>query len=76
MSPSDDVAERERPLKATLYCPNCDHASRINGNWIIEIHTDHLDYECPRCGTLITSRRDESELHTRCDGTLQFGNAD
>lgn len=58
MVPSNNHTERQLPHKATLYCPNCTHESRINGDWIIHVHPTHLDYECPECGTTIESRSD------------------
>lgn len=59
MVPSNNHAERQLPHKATLYCPNCEHESRINGDWIIHVHSNHLDYECPECGYVIESRSDD-----------------
>jgi len=38
-----------------LYCPNCNYASRINGDWIIHLNTSSVDYECPNCETIIDS---------------------
>ena len=58
MVPVNYPAERQLPHKATLYCPQCMHASRINGDWIIEIHSNYLEYECPECGHTIESRPD------------------
>ena len=54
------IAERQLPHKATLYCPRCTHASRINGDWVIEIHEDYLDYECPECGHTVESRPNQT----------------
>lgn len=71
MVPSNTPAERQPSHKATLYCTNCNHASRINGDWLIDVHTDHLDYECPECGTRINSRRDEAALATQSSRALQ-----
>jgi predicted RNA-binding Zn-ribbon protein involved in translation (DUF1610 family) len=76
MAPSNDRAERQPAHKATLYCTNCKHASHINGDWIIKINANSLDYECPNCGTTIDSRCDGSDLTAQSDGALQFGNAD
>ena len=66
----------QRSPKAMLYCPNCNYASRINGDWIIHLNASSVDYECPNCETIIDSRRDGSELTTRHDGGLQFSSAD
>lgn len=62
MVPSNNHPERQLPHKATLYCPNCTHESRINGDWIIHVHSTHLDYECPECGHTIESRSAEPGL--------------
>ena len=76
MVPSNIPSERQPPHKATLYCTDCGHASRINGDWIIEVHADRLDYECPECGTTIDSRRDGPALTSQSDGVLRPGTAD
>jgi rubredoxin len=76
MAPSNTSAERQPPLKATLYCPDCKHASHINGDWIIEVHADYLDYECPECGTIIESRGDGTSLSTQSDGRVRPGLSD
>ena len=64
MVPVNNHAERELPHKATLYCPSCKHASRINGDWVIEIHPQYLDYECPECGDTIASRPERRDVVT------------
>jgi len=56
MVPANNLSERQPSHKATLYCPNCKHENRINGDWIIQVHSSHLDYECPECGDTIESR--------------------
>jgi predicted RNA-binding Zn-ribbon protein involved in translation (DUF1610 family) len=76
MSSNTPSTERQPSHKATLYCPNCDHASRINGDWLIHVHANHLDYECPECGTTINSRRDSADLTSRSDGAMECCNAD
>lgn len=76
MVSSNNLPERQPPHKATLYCTDCEHSSRINGDWVIEIHSDYLDYECPECGTTIDSRRDRSDLTTQIGGVLQISNSD
>lgn len=76
MIPSNTFSERQPSHKASLYCTSCNHASRINGDWIINVHTDHLDYECPECGTTIDSRRDGEALTTQSGGLLQPDSAD
>lgn len=76
MVPSTNSPERQPSHKATLHCLQCGHESRINGDWIIEIHANSLDYECPECGTTIDSRQDGSKLSTQSHGSLQSNQAD
>ena len=64
MVPDNNPSERQPSHKATLYCPNCTHESRINGDWIIHVLSTHLDYECPECGKTIESRSDGTDMIT------------
>ena len=73
MRSSKHTTERQPSERATLYCRNCNRSGRINGDWILEVHADHLGYECPDCGTIIDSRRDESALNSQSSGALRFG---
>lgn len=68
--------ERPPPHKATLYCPDCDHSNRINGDWIIDVQADHVEYECPACGTTIASRPGKTALTAGSGGSLLLGNGD
>jgi predicted RNA-binding Zn-ribbon protein involved in translation (DUF1610 family) len=72
MEPSTSTDERQPADKATLYCPECGHESRINGDWIIHVLEDSLTYECPECETVINSRRNQDELTAGSRGSLQF----
>jgi len=72
MTPSISNAERQPADKMTLYCPECGHESRINGDWIIHVLTDSLTYECPNCEAVIDSRRNQEELVAGSGGSLQF----
>jgi predicted RNA-binding Zn-ribbon protein involved in translation (DUF1610 family) len=72
MTPSTSTPERQQPDKVTLYCPECGHESRINGDWIIHVLTDSLTYECPDCGVVIDSRRDQEALSEQSGGSLHF----
>jgi predicted RNA-binding Zn-ribbon protein involved in translation (DUF1610 family) len=48
--------------KTTLYCPDCDHESAIDGDWRVEHATvdgrdrDRAVFSCPECGTVIARR--------------------
>lgn len=72
MKPSNSTSERQSVDKVTLYCPECGHESRINGDWIIHVLVESLSYECPDCGDIIDSRRDQEALTERSGGTLHF----
>jgi predicted RNA-binding Zn-ribbon protein involved in translation (DUF1610 family) len=71
MTYSTSTPERQLSDKATLYCPDCGHESRINGDWLIDVHTDSLTYECPNCGAVIDSRQHRQELIDGSNGSLQ-----
>ncbi len=64
--------EQPPPQKAMLHCPSCTHSNRINGDWTIDIHDDYTVYECPNCGTVIDTRRNQTQLTTHSNGALQF----
>lgn len=72
MAPSTSTTERQPSDKATLYCPECGHESRINGDWVINVLTASLTYECPNCETVIDSRRNQKELTAGSGGSLHF----
>ena len=56
MTSSGPPPESSLPRKPTLYCFSCGHESLIDGDWIVREHDACVDYECPECGTTITSR--------------------
>jgi hypothetical protein len=58
--------------KATLYCPECDHKSRINGDWTITVHADFTAYECPACETTIDTRRNRDAMIAGSSGAPHF----
>ncbi|MFC4541806.1 hypothetical protein ACFO5R_07680 [Halosolutus amylolyticus] len=47
--------------KSTLYCPECDHANAIDGDWTRRVRTGTVEYACPVCGTPIARRPRSSE---------------
>lgn len=49
-------AGRDVPPKATLFCPDCDHQSRVDGDWHVVETARNIRYLCPDCGTEITVR--------------------
>ncbi|MFB6087555.1 MAG: hypothetical protein ABEJ85_03450 [Haloarculaceae archaeon] len=50
--PSTDGAHS----KAVLFCPECGHESPAAGDWVVHEETDGTVYDCPTCGTTITTR--------------------
>ncbi|MFC6977089.1 hypothetical protein ACFQL1_23975 [Halomicroarcula sp. GCM10025709] len=42
--------------KTTLFCPTCEHASPIEGDWIMDdaVHRERL--LCPRCGDVVVDQ--------------------
>lgn len=57
--------------KAKLYCHECGHENRINGDWIIHVLIDSTTYECPECGTTINSRPNRKALTVGNRGSLR-----
>jgi ribosomal protein S27AE len=42
--------------KTTLFCPACEHASPIDGDWIMDDSVQRDRLLCPRCGTDIVDQ--------------------
>jgi predicted RNA-binding Zn-ribbon protein involved in translation (DUF1610 family) len=42
--------------KATLFCPECEHQSACDGDWLLDERDGAVAYRCPGCGTDITVR--------------------
>jgi hypothetical protein len=66
------TSEHQPSDNATLFCSECEHESRINGDWLIHILDDSLAYECPQCETVINSRTHQRELTEKSSGSLRF----
>ena len=49
-------AERDVPPKRTLFCPDCDHRSRSDGDWRVVESVRRTRYLCPDCGAELTVR--------------------
>ena len=56
MSPTDSRTEHDVPAKATLFCPDCGHQSRYDGDWAVVERRDSTHYRCPDCHTQVTTR--------------------
>ncbi|WP_324760618.1 hypothetical protein [Haloarcula montana] len=39
--------------KRTLFCRSCEHASPIDGDWIMDDSVHHERRLCPRCGAVV-----------------------
>ena len=76
MTPSVDLSARSPPPKATLHCPSCGHESAIDGDWTVREEDDRVAYECPDCGSTITTRPRGVTSTTDGEGSLTFGQSD
>jgi len=43
--------------KSTLFCPSCDHASPVDGDWRTRTRAEGTVVSCPSCGADLTVRR-------------------
>ncbi|NLV07022.1 hypothetical protein [Haloarcula rubripromontorii] len=68
MSPTDSRAEHSVPAKATLFCPDCGHQSRYDGDWIVVERAAGTHYRCPECHAQIATR----PSHTDCGASRFF----
>jgi predicted RNA-binding Zn-ribbon protein involved in translation (DUF1610 family) len=53
---TDDPTPPETPSKATLFCPDCGHRSRFDGDWNVATSARRVRYVCPDCRTTVTTR--------------------
>lgn len=44
------------PPKATLFCPECGHRSRYDGDWLLTETDGQRRYRCPECRATVTVR--------------------
>jgi DNA-directed RNA polymerase subunit RPC12/RpoP len=44
------------PPKATLFCPECGHRSRYDGDWLVTETDSGRRYRCPECRATVTVR--------------------
>ena len=56
---------REVPSKATLFCPDCHHYSRYDGDWNVVETTCKTHWNCPNCGMEIAARPTAACRNTR-----------
>jgi predicted RNA-binding Zn-ribbon protein involved in translation (DUF1610 family) len=57
----DAATSHDVPAKATLFCLNCDHQSRVDGDWQVLRENRTVHYICPDCGTEIAVRPTPSQ---------------
>lgn len=57
---TDTPTADSRP-KSTLFCPECDHCSRYDGDWTRARSGRTAHYLCPDCHTEITARPTSAE---------------
>ena len=56
MTVSRESSNRDVPAKTTLFCPDCDHQSRVDGDWHVVTKARTVHYICPDCETEIAVR--------------------
>ncbi|MBX0304974.1 phage terminase large subunit family protein [Haloarcula salinisoli] len=56
-----DTPTADSPPKATLFCPECSHSSRYDGDWTRARSGQTVHYSCPDCHTEITTRPASAE---------------
>jgi predicted RNA-binding Zn-ribbon protein involved in translation (DUF1610 family) len=58
--PTEDGAH----AKTVLFCPECGHESPVAGDWLVREEPSGTVFDCPICGTTITTRsRDRKVCH-------------
>jgi len=50
------TSEAASRSKAVLFCPECGHESRIDGDWTVHEDGAREVYECPDCGATVSDR--------------------
>jgi DNA-directed RNA polymerase subunit RPC12/RpoP len=58
--------------KSVLFCPSCDHASPVDGDWVVRERTTGLEYRCPDCDARITERERERGPDRRPNPTVRL----
>lgn len=65
-----DPPGRDVPSKATLFCPDCGHRSRVDGDWNVVGTARAVHRVCPDCRTVIATRpADPGGAGARRDGS-------
>lgn len=56
MTPSRPPVASDAPPKATLFCADCGHQSRYDGDWSVRDRRETTQVRCPECGHVVASR--------------------
>jgi transposase-like protein len=61
----DPVTNVDSPpdRKGVLFCPACDHANPVDGDWILRERAASVEYRCPDCRFTITERERHRAPH-------------
>jgi len=57
MTTNRSAAPTDAPRKGTLFCPDCDHRSRFDGDWRVVETAGGVALRCPDCGAELATRR-------------------
>ena len=70
---ADSTASADRP-KAVLFCPACDHKSRVGGDWVESDDTDAgtRTLRCPECSQRVTDRPLPGDARLSPDSTASL----
>jgi hypothetical protein len=63
-SPPDGASDR----KTTLFCPDCEHAAPLDGDWAVDTAGHRRRVRCPDCDHVIDDRRVGGSHPARADG--------
>jgi transcription elongation factor Elf1 len=48
---------RSGTSKLSLFCPTCDHASPLDGDWTIDKTDTRYRVQCPVCDSFVVDRK-------------------
>jgi hypothetical protein len=56
VTPSWSAPDGSGDRKAMLFCPDCEHANPIDGDWVVRTVAGHRRVRCPDCRTVVDER--------------------